>query len=365
MVEIITSFPMTRWEEMLSFLSECYRPDHAMCHKEFFEWQFLSKYNQGNAKMLCALEDGKLQCILGYIPLQVHWGDLNKPIAAAWTLAWMTRKNSVKGLGFLLQKKIKELHPFSLTVNASAMGQPILQAMGWISYSPVPRYISILDAEKCLKMVFHGVGRRDIGQFCINEKINGSSRLVETLPNKDIYNPEWSRYTGLRFGTVRSLKYIQWRYIEHPMFKYHFVTKGAPERPAVCVYRIENAFGDYEAKVARIVDFFFPNDQEGMDDGTSLLSSVLKRIKADGCAYADFICSSRFYSRPFIEFGAAEEPTDRQMFPMRLMPIERVVRHQNVAFITPLGYTLPALDEMYITKSDIDGDGPANKPKLQ
>lgn len=344
-------------------MSECFRPDHALCHKEFFEWQFQSKYNGGNAKIICVRENGKLQGILGYIPLQVHWGDLTKPLHAAWTLAWMTRKNSVKGIGRVMAKKVQEMYPLALTVNASRIGAPILQALRWTCYSPVPRYVIVFDVERCLKMVFSGRTKKDLDAYSINEEIYNTTPVAITIPNKDVYHPDWNLYHELRFGTVRSLEYIQWRFIEHPMFKYYFVMNGAPERPAVCVYRIDDAYGDYEAKVGRIVDFYFPNDENGQIDGTALLSTVLKQLKGDGCVYADFICSSRAYSRPFIECGAAEEPEHRQIFPMRLAPIERVARHQNVAFTTPRGYPLPSLEEMHVTKSDIDGDSPTSIPR--
>jgi len=188
------------------------------------------------------------------------------------------------------------------------------------------------------------------------------SELSGVTPNKNNYDPDWRLYPGLLFGTVRSLEYLTWRYLDHPVFKYHIVIEGSPERPVVCVYRIERAFGYYEALVGRIVEFFYPNDQGGKTEGLNVMHAVLQHLKNASCAYADFICSNRSYGRAIVDLGGGEEPGDSQILPVRLTPIERSIRHQNFAYFTPQGYPSPALERMYVTKSDIDGDSPASIP---
>jgi len=352
---------MRKWEQMRAFLSECYRPDHAICSKKFFEWQFQVDSNNGNARLMCAWNDDRLLGILGYLPLLVNWGEIAKPYESAWLLYWMVRKEALRGLGLLLIRKIHEMYPLLLTVNASPMGQPILTSLGYTFFKSVPRYISVFDKQQCSNMLLDESMGNDLDAYVFKSARSESLNISETKLNERNYRPDWHFYNALSFGTIRSLEYLTWRYIDHPGFKYHVVIEGDPERPAVCVYRIEKAFGDYEAMVGRIVDSYFPCDVEGRKRGMDLVFTVLQHLKSIGCAFADLFCSNEIYGQLFIDLGGGMEPTDRQIFPVRLTPIQRVIRYQNFGFFAPKGLPLPDLKNLYVTKSDIDGDSPVSR----
>lgn len=352
---------MRKWEQMRGFLSECYRPDHAVCSRKFFEWQFQVHSNSGNARLMCGWDNDRLLGILGYFPLLVNWGEIQKPYEAAWTLYWMVRREALRGLGFLLMKRIHEMYPLLLTVNTSPIGQPILKSLSCTIFKSIPRYICVFDKEQCTNMIFEESMENDLDDYVFRSNGLPLSNISVKELNGNNYRPDWRFYNALSFGTIRSLEYLRWRYIDHPGFKYHVVIDGEPEKPVVCVYRIEKSFGHYEALVGRIVDFFFPCDIEGEKRGMDLLLGVLQHLKSINCAFADFFCSSEIYSQPVIDLGGCMEPSYRQLLPVRLTPIQFENFQQNFGFFVPKGYPTPSLKDLYITKSDIDGDSPSSK----
>ncbi|OGX21670.1 MAG: hypothetical protein A2Y04_02350 [Omnitrophica WOR_2 bacterium GWC2_45_7] len=354
---------MERWEQMRLFLSECYRLDHAICDRKFFEWQFQADPSDGNASVLCGWENDRLVGILGYLPFSVHWGELGNPYPAVWLLYWMVRKETQRGLGWLLTKRIQEKYTLLLTVNASELGGPFFKKLGWAFFPRVARYTCVFDKKQCVPLLFPSAIESDLDKMIFRPIFPDPDSITEVALNKENYHPDWKLYSGLSFGTVRSLSYLTWRYFKHPVFKYYVILKGEAQRPAVCIYRIEKAFGIYDALVGRIVDFFHPDDKQGKTDGLILMQGVLQYLKNKGCSYVDFICSNRTYSQTFLDLGADEEPNDRQILPVRITPIQHTLRHQNFAFLAPQGGHFPVLENMHITKSDIDGDGPALIPK--
>jgi hypothetical protein len=298
--------------------------------------------------------------ILGFIPLNVFWGKTDKPKEALWLLHWIVRKQSPQGLGWLFVKKIQEMSSLLLTVNTSKIGGPFLQRLGWTLYSRISRHIFVIDKQRCIKMLSPGAKEDDLDEFLLKSGISGSSMDGEKTLNEANYKPEWSLYPHLNFGTVRSLDYLNWRYTDHPVFDYHFMLRGSSYRPAVCIFRIEKAFGSYESNVGRIVDFYFPNDAQGLRDGKDLIRLVFGHLKKAGCAYADFICSNKLCGEVIHRWGGGQESEDKQVLPSRLTPIQNLFRHQNFAFLDSKGAITPECNDLYVTKADIDGDSPAS-----
>ncbi len=350
---------MVQWETMRSFLKECYRDDHVLSDKKFFEWQFQAEENDGMANVVCAWDKDELLGMHGYVPWPVRWG--NRIFKAAWTLHWLVRPDAPKGLGWLLMKKIQDRYELLMSINASKIGKPFVQGLGWVSYAPIPRFVGVLNKTKAAQMLMPEITANALDHFIIRTHLIGPHRnIVKNKVQSETYRPDWSLYPALSYGTVRSEKYFHWRYRAHPMFKYDIITLGNPERPAVCVFRIEKACGSYETYVGRIVDFFYPNDSVGKEQGLRLLKHVLHEMNESGCTYVDFICSSREYGQAMIDLGGQEEPTHRQVLPSRLAPIQNITYYQNIVFRAPPAERIPKIEEMYITKSDIDGDSPAS-----
>lgn len=349
---------------MHDFLGRNYRSDLALRSRPCYEWQFLVDAHGGNACMLSAWDNDFLVGILGYIPTLLFWGDFNHPILGAWCANWFVEKTHQQGLGVCLMRELEEIYPVVLSVGASSEGEPILKRMGWTCYRRLPRYLAVLDFEKAIQMLNPGFSTNDINPFSFIESFSETSKVRHLTLEVNDYRPDWHLYPAMAYGTIRSMQYFRWRYFEHPVFMYHVMRAGDTNRPAVCVYRIEQAFGVYEARVGRVVEFFHPNDSQGEEDGIALIHKILRRLKDEGCVYGDFTCSSHAYGQTLLKCGWQMEPADRQFLPVRLSPVEMKLRHQNLEFAVADGFPVPGSEQMYVTKSDGDEDRPARLPHL-
>ncbi len=358
MLEIRETFPMSDWPRMLAFIKERYRPDIAVASREFFDWQFRIG-TDGNSPILSAWDEGELQGILGYLRWPVFWGAPDQTLDSVWTLYWMVRPEAPKGLGWLLHRKLMERFPVALSVNTSAQGGPLLSAMGWTLEARVPRRLFVFDAEACAPLLGPESSRDALSPFlCAPKTVEVSD--TDAAVDGNSYRPDWTLYFERAFGTVRSLDYLRWRYLSHPFFEYRVELRGAPERPAVCVFRVERIFGAAQGLAGRIVDLYHPLDEQGRLDGRAALGAALSELKSAGCAFADFVGSHDAFNATAQEAGGNEEPVERQILPSRLTPLQHLRREQNLAWFASKGLERPALGLIHCTRSDIDGDGPAS-----
>jgi hypothetical protein len=248
-------------------------------------------------------------------------------------------------------------------IEASPDNQIIVNRLGWTFYPSLPRYLSVLDLEQASQMIGPGVSiEEDLRPLLYNGDCLTRPRFLDGTT--DDYNPDWRLYPAMSYGVVRSLSYFGWRYFTHPVFKYFVAATGDSDRPAVCVYRIEQAFGDLRAQVGRVVDFFHPNDPAGVADGLNLIHAVLNSLRDKGCSYADYFCSSRTYAETLINAGWGMQPADRQLLPARLCPIERRMFTYNIEWGVAKRLPSPSLADTYFTKSDGDADRAAMLPEL-
>ena len=363
-MKIRDSFSMQDWEVMHAFLSRNYRPDLALCSRTVFEWQFMVRPGCREANMFCGWDGERLVGILGFIPIQLFWGETEDSLNGAWAINWYVEEDYRQGLGWLLVRKLQDVYPVVLGTEATHYNQQIVARLGWKLYPRLPRYLSVLDLKQAICMLSSGASEEDLRPMLYENGRADPAGLRNLEQETDDYRPDWRLYPAMAYGAIRSMSYFKWRYFNHPIFKYFIVTAGQSHRPAVCVYRIEQAFGDYRALVARVVDFFYPNDPQGESDGLDLIHAVLRRLRADGCAYADFFCSSHAFGQTLLRARWKIELMERQILPVRLCPIERKSFSYNIELGIAKGLSSPALESTYFTKSDADADRAALLPEL-
>lgn len=354
MITITDHFPMDRWESMRGFISENYRPDHQLCSKRYFEWFFRTKQTHGNAPIMCAWEEENIIAIIGYLAVTLHWGNCQRELPGIGLTHWMSRKDAPRGVGWVLARKVVSRFDLAMALNASQQGAPFFKAMGWRFYDMIPRYLWVFDKGICSEMMTdEGLGILDGLLYH-----PASSPKFQHSTDFSTYAPKWHLYPQMLFGIRRSMEYLQWRYLEHPVFSYHVAMAGDGQRPAVCVYRLERAYGLCNALVGRIVEFFHPDDRQGRFDGSMLMQIVLSQLFTAGCAFAEFFCTNEAFGRSVLPLGGGVEPPGRYILPSRLSPIQQIRHDLNLAFALPGKLPAPTTQNLYFTMSDIDGDQP-------
>jgi hypothetical protein len=178
-----------------------------------------------------------------------------------------------------------------------------------------------------------------------------------TTINRESFNPNWNLYPSLRYGTLRDSYYLNYRYIDYPFFKYNIFIEGEASTPVVLVARIiETTKG---VRVARILEFFSPENESGKKRGLLLVKKCLNYFEQLNCDYADFYCNSNTHINLLLDAGFTNENIGA--LPSLLDPIDMSRRFQNFEL-----YVSPELKRKYpncendfiVTRADGDQDRP-------
>ena len=158
--------------------------------------------------------------------------------------------------------------------------------------------------------------------------------------------PQTSTVPVLGVAACRDAAFLQWRYAEHPVFRYEVLRDAS----GFAAYRIEQV-RDTAVRVMRIVDFA---------GGSELAAMVAGAAQAAGVAFADFSCTSDRFGRPLESAGFRREDRLPAELPGRFQPLDFSDRPIVSCF-----WAAPSLgadfgsDDLYVTRADSDLDRPA------
>lgn len=331
------TFPLSNWAAMDRFLVRCYGERYVLRDQALMRWQYgLTPEDLG---IFWYGTEDEVISILGYRATPMFWGGVDKPVRAAWVTNWMTDPAHRSGVGAALMRRAQELFPVVLAQGASAFNKPIAERLGFRILEPIGRMIAVFDAARTHEFLAEGVLPAELG-----------------IEDKDIqsedYTPDWKRYPScMHFSTIRDAAFIDWRYRRHPAFDYRVLTKGS----ALCVWRMETSRGNVEDKVGRIVELIHADGDRS--SGEVVLRAALGQMRAEGAAFADFLCSAKVF-RDTAEVVGMTDATDLALA-FRLSPVEKRLRRQNIEFWADSGLPQPPdLDFWYVTKADGDQDRP-------
>ena len=112
-------------------------------------------------------------------------------------------------------------------------------------------------------------------------------------------------------------------------------------------------------KVARIVEFFYPEDELGKKHALELVEKCLVFFHEHQCDYVDFYCTSNSYINLLIEAGFTME--DSGLLPSLLDPIDMSVKFQNMELYisSEINQKYPdSKKSFFVTRADGDQDRP-------
>jgi hypothetical protein len=332
------------------FIADTHGANHVLRNRPLFDWFFLRNQNEEDANLIVAFEGQRLISLLGYIPTKFLWGE--EVINGAWMAHWMTLEGYRSGIGALLMRKITEMFPIVAGQGASLMNQEIVTKMKFRFLEQIPKVVYVLNPGN-VENYFNfripsGTARIDDQLLSLNEIHDITS---------DIYAPDWANYPSLRYGTLRDRDYLTQRYIKYPFFRYKIFIEGDSTSPVVCVARIIQTTA--EIKVARILEFFFPENESGKANALSLIKRCLAYFNEAGCDYVDFYCTSETHNEVLLKAGFCYE--SEGALPSLLDPIDMSRKFQNMEL-----YVSPQLKNKYpdseskfiVTRADGDQDRP-------
>jgi len=232
------------------------------------------------------------------------------------------------------------------------MNQEIVTKMKFKFLKKIPKVVYIFNQDKVLiSFGFRIVNKID----CSIEKYDLAKET--TTITRECFNPNWDLYPSLKYGTLRDSYYLIYRYLDYPFFKYNIFIEGEASSPVVLVARIIETNEDI--RVARILEFFFPENEPGEKRGLSMVIKCLNYFKQQNCTYADFFCNSDVHVNLLLDAGFINE--DMGALPSLLDPIDMSRKFQNLElYVSPeLKRRYPNCENAFIvTRADGDQDRP-------
>jgi len=169
------------------------------------------------------------------------------------------------------------------------------------------------------------------------------------------YDVFWNKIKNRFPITInRTKEYLKWRYFEHPIIDYHFLTFTHNESlQGIAVIRFED--NNEEIKAARLVDFICEKTFD-----TVFLNHIIFYC-SDKVDFIDFFCTGNFYECGLKEAGFFDNNKKEFKIPTVFNPID-FNRRLDINFFCSNNSTnnfkidINNIDNWYLVKSDSDQD---------
>jgi GNAT superfamily N-acetyltransferase len=310
--------PLARLGELQAFVDEHWRRGHVLARDaELLRWQHRRRTDPDTLAVLAAEEDGRLLAMLGWIEFDACVREERVP--GGWMTNWLVVPEARgRGLGLaLVERALEREYGFVGALGANAATLHVLGGYGFAEVG-MHRWVRVFDPD------------------ALRELLGGREYPEETTP------PQTPAGEGEEFvGACRDEPFLDWRYREHPRFRYELLHAGS----GFAAYRVEQVAGSH-AKVIRITDFL---------GGEELAQALAGAVTREGVVFADFYCTSRRFGAPLEAAGFA--PANG--LPGRFQPLDfsdrPIVSNLWAAPRLELDF---AAGDLYVTRADSDLDRP-------
>lgn len=358
-----------------AFLDKYWAHDHIYVRKpELFEWTFRRPgfWPVGEYSFSVAEDAGALVGILGGIPYDLNcYGARRRGI---WIVNFAVRPDYRKGPAALRLLSTFRNPAFPVVI-ASGLNQAtvaIYQVLRGQVLPEPPRHVAVLPEAidrmagliRLANPEWDSSHARDLARAFAWPQVAAPSAEVSCYLPGSWDTLDWPRIAATSVGACRDLDYLTWRYRNHPLFTYRFLTVADGPATSLLVWRLEAATQQCAGRrveadlMGRVVEFL-PSSQAG---GASLLAALQTQLRECGALGADFYTYHAGYRRALADssFHPASLHPEGHAIPSRLQPIEASGPALNAMFaaadLPPCG---PINDCVwYWTRSDSDQDRP-------
>ncbi len=359
-----------------SFIDEHWKRNHAYVKsKPLFDWTFLKNPNwdSDNYSISIALNNGTIDGMLGTIPFDMNiYGDSFK---ACWLVNWLVVPQARKGrTGLkLLDVFKKDLGYQTISFGLNDTIARLYAALKWQEMPAMPRMVWINPDFSRESEILLGELYPDTDKNLISKFVQDHASSVKSIPrsthddfdglDKETWESSgWGYLKGKIIGCSRDWKYLNWRYFEHPIYKYNSIVVDDGINVGLLIWRLDSVsniskkyiFGE-SYKFARIVEFL-PNSEQ---NAAKLLSSFIGIIKDSGVQAIDFYCYNNEIINMIskIGFTVSREAKGLQ-FPNYTQPISVGSPIRSAIKLNDSHDMIFASKDWYWTKSDSDQDRP-------
>ena len=366
----IRPFEDTLWPAMSRFLHEHWQPNHPLCQKDLFYWQYRGfGPRAGVSSCRVAVDGERIVGFLGAIPgvYLLDWREVAGTALALWVVVEELRNS---GLGVLLMREVEKQGAVTVCLGVNPKVARYYTATGYQHREALHRYVCPVEGEGYGQLLNDPAPAGEVEEWvgAVEAAAGGASEPRPIDPEE--LAGLWQRVQGRwRLTLARTPEFWAWRYRDAVGFKYHFFG-GAGQGGVIA--RLDRITGSdtpsLEGKpVLRIIELLpaAPSPAADTPDSTSaMLAGVLHWARQQGAIAADFQCSSTRLE-PWLRAAgfrerSAEDPATH--LPEVFNPLRRGAAAINL-MVKVSGREPIDFDSIYCAKSDGDMDRPTRRPE--
>lgn len=337
------------------------RPVNSTFDHDFFSWQFLRSAGRPDAPALSRAAWNGAEAVaflmMNPVPIAVE----NRVVSGCHSHEWY----AAPGNGFVgLELMSAGMRPQPVTIGAgtSLASAPVIRRIHNLLVVPLHRLALVIDPAATLALSLAEANPNVLPY--LKSLVPPRARVVVPPGDgiavfDDEYDAVWAQMRALvQLATERDARYMNWRYNDHPRFRYHTLRVRGADGTAYFVWRQEEVAAT-GAQVARLCDAI------GTPDAVAAAVPALIAAWRDipRLAFGDFFCSHDGVLAALLAGGFVHALPHPGLDLARLFsPLAGEVR-KTVYFSISFGpgVTLtprPEPGRFYLTKSDANQDRP-------
>ncbi len=279
---------------IIDFIAAEWKKDHFFVKDpRFFRYHYTAP-NSSNGPWLnmylAKEQNGEILGLLGYLPTDGCSGQSEthlKPKVIFLSL-WFVKKNGNPSVGFrLLTHLIADLNPVELYCSG-------INPETKIFYRRLGYFCSTMNRNIFINQHFQGehsiieipYGANQLAQIPLNKLQTKIDRTLKIL-NKETIKTHISNLTSQVNSPKKTVDYIYWRYVRHPIYEYTFISLNKKNDELTLVVR-ELSFKD--AKSLRLVDILGNTKNIGNLAG-DIKEALLFLLLKNNYEYVELTCA--------------------------------------------------------------------------
>src|ERR1035437_3218739 len=241
---------LDEYSRVSQFLDEYWAKNHIYVRdRPLFDWTFTRKshWDAETYSFAVAEDEGQIVAILGGIPFTFNC--FGKSSKAVWIVNYAVRPDHRRGPAALKLLSTFRKPPFQAVI-ASGLNPAstiIYKVLRGVVLPEMPRHFAVFPnaagrTADLLQLTYPDWTRERAVSlakaFVLAGNGDHSVPHGTTLP-ASWDETDWPKIASQTVGAARDTDYLNWRYVQHPCFKYGIVTVPEGNRTGLAVWRLE------------------------------------------------------------------------------------------------------------------------------